>query len=98
MDAILLNSTPGAICHIPVWHRSCPTPFGAVRTALHPKQRQAALYLRSVCWISSAFRGLMCHPLACIGLKTAFKRRFESYLRSHSFKDLALVPSVGAAL
>ena len=29
----------------------------------------AWLYLRSVCWIKTAFHGLRCHPLACIVLK-----------------------------
>jgi hypothetical protein len=28
-----------------------------------------ALYPRSVCWITIAFCGLRCHPLACIVLK-----------------------------
>jgi hypothetical protein len=30
---------------------------------------QAALYPRSVCWITTAFDGLGCHPLTCIALK-----------------------------
>ena len=30
---------------------------------------KGALYLRSVCWISTAFHGLGCHPLTCILLK-----------------------------
>jgi hypothetical protein len=28
--------------------------------------RESALYLRSVCWITTAFRGLRCHPLTCM--------------------------------
>jgi hypothetical protein len=30
---------------------------------------RTALYLRSVCWIITAFRGLRCHPLTCMLLK-----------------------------
>lgn len=30
---------------------------------------QRALYLRSVCVTTAAFRGLRCHPLTCIVLK-----------------------------
>jgi len=30
---------------------------------------EAALHLRSVCWITTAFRGLRCHPLTCMLLK-----------------------------
>jgi hypothetical protein len=33
---------------------------------------QAALYLRSVCWITTAFRGLRCHPLTCMLLNLRF--------------------------
>jgi hypothetical protein len=31
--------------------------------------RRTALYLRSVCWFKTAFRGLKCHPLTCMLLK-----------------------------
>jgi len=27
---------------------------------------ELALYLRSVCWITTALRGLRCHPLTCM--------------------------------
>ena len=30
---------------------------------------RAALYLRSVCWITSAFCALRCHPLTCLSFK-----------------------------
>jgi hypothetical protein len=36
---------------------------GAKPTAL---DAGPALYLRSVCWITTAFRGLRCHPLTCM--------------------------------
>jgi hypothetical protein len=31
--------------------------------------RDSALYLRSVCWITTALHGLRCHPLTCMSLK-----------------------------
>jgi len=40
--------------------------FG-VSTSVIP--HNAALYLRSICMPSIAFRGLRCHPLTCIMLK-----------------------------
>ena len=36
---------------------------------LQRRAGERALYLRSVCWITTALRGLSCHPLTCILLK-----------------------------
>ena len=31
-----------------------------------PNETIRALYLRSICWITAAFRRLECHPLTCM--------------------------------
>jgi hypothetical protein len=33
---------------------------------LQRRTAEPALYVRSVCWITTAFRGLRCHPLTCM--------------------------------
>ena len=43
--------------------------FDPVVATLNSQTEKTALYLRSVCWIKTAFHGLRCHPLACIVLK-----------------------------
>ena len=51
--------------------------------------RRFALYLRSVCWITTAFRGLRCHPLTCMLLNVRLSAdSIPSALTTFKISDL----------
>src|ERR1035437_5196691 len=49
---------------------------------------KCALYLRSVCWINTAFRGLRCHPLTCMLLNLRLRAGSIPSAVTKSFNDL----------
>src|SRR5208283_2257458 len=61
---------------------------------LQRRTARAALYVRSVCWITTAFHGLRCHPLTCMLLKLRLSAdSIPSALTTFRINNLDKIPA-----